>query len=67
MPFSDLRTLAEEVVRYGADVVVLDPPELRDRVLTMLTAVAATVDELRDRSRERVQVSAELGGGWASA
>lgn len=73
VPFSDLRTLAEEVVRYGADVVVLDPPELRDRVLTMLTAVAATVDELRDRSRERVQgrervqVSAELGGGRVSA
>ena len=33
--FSDLRTLAEEIVRYGADAVVLDPPEL-GRVLDML-------------------------------
>lgn len=38
--FSDLRTLAEEVVRYGADAIVLDPPELRARALQMLTAVA---------------------------
>jgi proteasome accessory factor B len=39
--FSDLHTLAEEIVRYGADAVVLDPPELRRRVLDMLGRVAA--------------------------
>ncbi len=38
--FSDLHTLAEEIVRYGADAVVLDPPELRRRVLDMLARVA---------------------------
>jgi proteasome accessory factor B len=40
--FADLRTLAEEIVRYGADVLVLDPPELRGLVLDMLDRVAAT-------------------------
>lgn len=67
VPFSDLRTLAEEVVRYGADVIVLDPPELRDRVLQMLAAVAATVDELRDRARDRNSDGVDHSGGRASA
>jgi proteasome accessory factor B len=40
--FSDLHTLAEEIVRYGADAVVLDPPELRRRVLDMLGRVATS-------------------------
>jgi proteasome accessory factor B len=51
--FADLRTLAEEVVRYGADAIVLDPPELRSRVLEMLAAVAATTDRALDRAGER--------------
>lgn len=38
--YSDRHTLAEEVVRYGADAIVLDPPELRERVLDMLGRVA---------------------------
>ena len=42
--FSDLRTLAEEIVRYGADAVVLDPPELRRRVLDMLARVATSAE-----------------------
>lgn len=42
--FADLRTMAEEVVRYGVDAIVLDPPELRQRVLAMLVRVAATTD-----------------------
>jgi proteasome accessory factor B len=42
--FSDLHTLAEEIVRYGADVVVLDPPELRRRVLDMLARVATSAE-----------------------
>ena len=42
--FSDLHTLAEEIVRYGADAVVLDPPELRRRVLDMLARVATSAE-----------------------
>ena len=52
--FSDLRTLAEEVVRYGVDAIVLDPPELRERVLVMLTAVAETSDRVATHDDERV-------------
>ncbi|MDN5761949.1 MAG: WYL domain-containing protein [Microlunatus sp.] len=40
--FADLRSIAEEIVRYGADVIVHDPPELRSLVLDLLTRVAAT-------------------------
>jgi proteasome accessory factor B len=50
--FSDLRTLAEETARYGTDAVVLDPPELRTRVLEMLTAVAASAAEERGGSED---------------
>ena len=42
--FSDLHTLAEEIVRYGADAVVLDPPELRRRVLEMLGRVVTSAE-----------------------
>ena len=52
--FSDLRTLAEEVVRYGVDAIVLDPPELRERVLVMLIAVAETSDRAAAHDDERV-------------
>ena len=44
MGFSDLHTLAEEIVRYGADAVVLDPPELRRRVLDMLGRVVSSAE-----------------------
>ncbi len=40
--FSDLRSAAEEICRHGADVVVLEPAELRERVVRGLTAVAGT-------------------------
>jgi proteasome accessory factor B len=40
--FSDLYSAAEEITRHAADVVVLEPPELRELVLRGLTAVAAT-------------------------
>jgi proteasome accessory factor B len=40
--FSDLRSAAEEICRYGADVVVLEPAELRERVVQGLVAVART-------------------------
>lgn len=39
--YSDLRPLAEEVTGFGADVVVLEPPELRRMVLVSLARVAA--------------------------
>lgn len=40
--FSDLYSAAEEITRHAADVVVLEPVELRELVLHGLTAVAAT-------------------------
>jgi proteasome accessory factor B len=40
--FSDLYAAAEEITRHAADVVVLDPAELRELVLQGLTAVAST-------------------------
>lgn len=60
--YSDRHSLAEEVVRYGADAIVLDPPELRERVLEMLGRVAAgsrPVDaDPADRELESTRVSA---------
>ena len=44
--------LVEEIARYAADVVVLDPPELRDAVLDVLRRVAALRDERRPGSAE---------------
>jgi proteasome accessory factor B len=37
--YGELYRLAEEIAQYGADVLVLEPPELRDLVLRGLTAV----------------------------
>jgi len=41
--FSDLHSAAEEITQYAADVVVLEPAELRDFVIRGLTAVAESV------------------------
>ena len=41
--FADLRTLADEVTQHAADVVVVDPPELREAVIGSLRAVADTI------------------------
>ncbi|HET9649008.1 MAG TPA: WYL domain-containing protein [Microlunatus sp.] len=38
--FADVEPFAEEICRHAADVVVLDPPELRKAVIAGLTAVA---------------------------
>lgn len=38
--YRETQPMAEEIAGYAADVVVLDPPELRDRVIGLLTAVA---------------------------
>ncbi|GAA2102628.1 WYL domain-containing protein [Microlunatus panaciterrae] len=37
--YSDARTFAEEVARYAADVVVIEPPELREGVIRQLRSV----------------------------
>jgi proteasome accessory factor B len=41
--FGDLHSAAEEITQYAADVVVLEPAELRDLVIRGLTAVAESV------------------------
>ncbi len=41
--FGDLHSAAEEISQYAADVVVLEPPELRELVIRGLTAVAESV------------------------
>ncbi|MBA3620077.1 MAG: WYL domain-containing protein, partial [Acidothermales bacterium] len=38
--YADPEALADEIVGYGADVVVLDPPEARAAVVRRLRAVA---------------------------
>jgi proteasome accessory factor B len=45
VPVGDLWSAAEEICRYGADVVVLEPVELRDLVVRGLAAVAATASQ----------------------
>ena len=39
VPFGDTEVFAQEVAGYGADVVALDPPDLRDAVMRRLRAV----------------------------
>ena len=41
--FASAETLADEVLGYGPDVVVLDPPEVRDLVVSRLQKVAEEV------------------------
>ena len=41
--FSDLHSAAEEITPYAADVVVLEPAELRDLVVRGLTAVVESM------------------------
>ena len=40
--YGDMWSLAEEIRQHGADIVVLEPAELRDAVIRGLTAVART-------------------------
>jgi len=40
VPYSDERELAMEVLRYGADVEVLGPPELREEVVSRIRKMA---------------------------
>jgi proteasome accessory factor B len=41
--YSDLHSAAEEITQYAADVVVLEPVELRELVVRGLTAVVESV------------------------
>jgi proteasome accessory factor B len=43
--YTEVRHLAEEIARYAADVVVVQPLELRQAVIDHLTAVVGTVRE----------------------
>lgn len=43
--YSDLESLADQLMAYGSAVVVLDPPELRAAVLSRLTDLAARYPE----------------------
>jgi proteasome accessory factor B len=42
--YADIQPFAEEICRHAADVVVLDPPELRQAVTRRLRAVVATAE-----------------------
>lgn len=41
LAFGSSQTLADELLSYGSDVVVVAPPDVRDRVVRRLTAIAA--------------------------
>jgi proteasome accessory factor B len=41
VPFSDVGWFADHVASFGADVVVIDPPDLRDAVISRLKGVLA--------------------------
>ncbi|HET9872561.1 MAG TPA: WYL domain-containing protein [Propionibacteriaceae bacterium] len=45
--YSDPATMAAEVARYAADVIVLDPPEIRQGVIAALSGVAASAEPAR--------------------
>jgi proteasome accessory factor B len=41
VPFSDIGWFADHVASFGADVVVIDPPDLRDAVIRRLKGALA--------------------------
>jgi len=46
LPYADAESLAGQLVRYGPDVRVLDPPEVREAVIQRLKEIAARHDEV---------------------
>ncbi len=46
LPYADVEFLAGQLVGYGPDVRVLDPPELREAVIQRLKEIAARHDAL---------------------
>ena len=43
VPYTDARSLATRLLRYGPDVVVEDPPEVRKEIVALLTEMAEAV------------------------
>ncbi|GAB3146164.1 WYL domain-containing protein [Micromonospora sonneratiae] len=46
LPYADAESLAGTLVRYGPDVRVLDPPEVREAVIQRLKEIAVRHDEV---------------------
>ncbi|MER7473864.1 WYL domain-containing protein, partial [Micromonospora sp. NPDC000018] len=46
LPYADVDVLAGQLVGYGPDVRVLDPPEVREAVIQRLKEIAARHDDL---------------------
>jgi proteasome accessory factor B len=46
LPYADAEYLAGQVVGYGPDARVLEPPEVREAVIQRLKEIAARHDEL---------------------
>ena len=44
--YGDLWTMVEEITRYAADVIVLEPPELREAVQDALRRVVTAHDRV---------------------
>ena len=63
--YGDVWTMTEEITRYAADVLVLDPPELRDAVLAALRRVAALADDGAIENAELVTATTAGPGGEA--
>ncbi|MGW0433478.1 helix-turn-helix transcriptional regulator [Micromonospora sp. NPDC003197] len=53
LPYADVESLAGQLVRYGPDVRVLDPPEVREAVIQRLKEITARHDEVIATGRWR--------------
>jgi proteasome accessory factor B len=61
--YSDAEGLASWLVGYGADVVVLDPPEVRDAAIARLREIAALPqEEAPPVTQPAVQMTGERAG-----
>ncbi len=60
--YSDPDSLAGHLVRYGADVVVLDPPEVRDAVVGLLEQTASRYPEARPVDPAQTTAAGSGGG-----
>jgi proteasome accessory factor B len=44
LPYGSGESLADELLSFGPDVIVVDPPEVRTTVISKLTTLARTGD-----------------------
>lgn len=58
LPYGDAESLASTLVRYGPDVRVLDPPEVREAVIQRLKEIAARHDEVASPPPAQIGVPA---------